>query len=257
VVMTMGALHPGHASLMHHARKRVGQGGEVFVTIFVNPLQFGKDEDFDRYPRTTEEDLAVCAEAGVDSVFLPDVRDIYPKGAIVTIDPGPIGSILEGAARPGHFTGVLTVVNKLLNLSGADIAIFGEKDYQQLVVIQQMVRDLFIPVAIEAAPTVREADGLAMSSRNRYLSPIERERAAAVPKALQAAKAAAPSGAAAAEEAGRALLGATEGLTIDYFTVRSQDLQEPRAGEPGRILAAVQVGNTRIIDNIACVVGAP
>ncbi len=169
VVMTMGALHAGHASLLATARAEVDH---LIATIFVNPLQFGPNEDFARYPRTLETDLAMCAESGVDAVFAPPPTEMYPTGQpLVRVDPGPLGTILEGASRPGHFDGVLTAVLKLLNLTRADDAYFGEKDYQQLVLIRTMARDLDLPARIVGVPTVRESDGLALSSRNRYLSP--------------------------------------------------------------------------------------
>ncbi|NUT37433.1 MAG: pantoate--beta-alanine ligase, partial [Hamadaea sp.] len=167
VVMTMGALHEGHATLLREARK----GADVLIaTIFVNPLQFGPTEDFTRYPRTMEADLEVCRAEGVDVVFAPTPEVMYPHGEpAVRVDPGPLAAELEGAVRPGHFSGVLTVVHKLLSLTRADVAHFGEKDYQQLTLITQMVRDLDLGVEIVGVPTVREADGLALSSRNRYL----------------------------------------------------------------------------------------
>ena len=175
VVMTMGALHAGHASLLATARAEVDH---LIATIFVNPLQFGPNEDFARYPRTLEADLAMCAESGVDAVFAPPPTEMYPTGQpLVRVDPGPLGTILEGASRPGHFDGVLTAVLKLLNLTRADDAYFGEKDYQQLVLIRTMARDLDLPARIVGVPTVRESDGLALSSRNRYLSPYERKSA--------------------------------------------------------------------------------
>ena len=161
-VPTMGALHDGHASLLTRARSEVGESGAVVASIFVNPLQFGVGEDLDRYPRTLEADLMICADHGVDVVFVPDVTQVYPDGdPEVTINPGPKAEILEGAARPGHFAGVLTVVAKLFGLLGPDVAVFGEKDYQQLQVIRRMARDLDIPVKIVGVPTVREPDGLA------------------------------------------------------------------------------------------------
>ncbi len=181
VVMTMGALHDGHAELIHRARDHVGADGTVVVTMFVNPTQFGVGEDFEKYPRSRADDIRVCEEAGADVVFAPNVVDVYGNDTgfatdSVTIDPGPLGSILEGASRPGHFRGVLTVVAKLLALTTPDVAFYGQKDYQQLVLITRMVRDLNMPVEVIGVPTVCEPDGLARSSRNRYLSPEERAR---------------------------------------------------------------------------------
>ncbi|MEW1656990.1 MULTISPECIES: pantoate--beta-alanine ligase [unclassified Streptomyces] len=189
VVMTMGALHDGHAALVRAARERVGPHGQVVVTVFVNPLQFGAGEDLDRYPRTLDEDVVLAARAGADAVFAPSVDEVYPGGEPqVRISAGPMGTVLEGASRPGHFDGVLTVVAKLLHLTAPDLAFFGEKDAQQLAVIRRMAADLNFPVEIVGVPTVREADGLARSSRNRYLSGPERHTALALSAALFAAR---------------------------------------------------------------------
>ncbi|MGW8380940.1 pantoate--beta-alanine ligase [Streptomyces sp. ODS28] len=189
VVMTMGALHEGHAALVRAARERVGEDGQVVVTVFVNPLQFGPGEDLDRYPRTLDADLRVAAESGADTVFAPSAEEVYPGGEPqVRIAAGPMGERLEGASRPGHFDGVLTVVAKLLHLTAPDAAFFGQKDAQQLALVRRMVRDLNFPVEIVAVPTVRERDGLALSSRNRYLSEAERTTALALSRALFAAR---------------------------------------------------------------------
>ena len=184
VVMTMGALHAGHETLLRAARE---QADHVLVTIFVNPLQFGPNEDFDRYPRTLDADLEVCRRAGADLVFAPSVADMYPDGQPrVRLDPGPLGEELEGASRPGFFHGVLTVVLKLLQLTRPDLAFFGEKDYQQLTLVRRMARDLDVPVEVVGVPTVREPDGLALSSRNRYLREPERAAALSLSAALRA-----------------------------------------------------------------------
>jgi pantoate--beta-alanine ligase len=183
VVMTMGALHEGHAALMRAARK---DSAFVMATIFVNPLQFGPNEDLARYPRTFEADLEVCAAEGVDLVFAPSPEEMYPHGQPgITVDPGPLGTQLEGEHRPGHFAGVLTVVLKLLNLTRADRSYFGEKDYQQLTLIRAMVRDLELEVEIVGVPTVREPDGLALSSRNRYLSDAERDLSLSLSRSIR------------------------------------------------------------------------
>ncbi|MEU8544011.1 pantoate--beta-alanine ligase [Streptomyces sp. NPDC048717] len=183
--MTMGALHNGHATLIRAAREHVGPDGTVVVTVFVNPLQFGAGEDLDRYPRTLDADLTLARTAGADAVFAPAVDEVYPGGEPqVRITAGPMGERLEGASRPGHFDGVLTVVAKLLHLTRPDLAFFGQKDAQQLALIRRMVRDLNFPVEIVGVPTVREADGLALSSRNRYLSAPERRTALALSRAL-------------------------------------------------------------------------
>ncbi|MFI9611486.1 pantoate--beta-alanine ligase [Streptomyces sp. NPDC052023] len=189
VVMTMGALHDGHATLIRTARGHVGPDGFVVVTVFVNPLQFGKGEDLDRYPRTLEADLKIAEQAGADVVFAPAADEVYPGGEPqVRISAGPMGDRLEGASRPGHFDGVLTVVGKLLHLTRPDVAFFGQKDAQQLAVIRRMARDLNFGVEIVGVPTVREDDGLALSSRNRYLSPQERRTALALSRALFAGR---------------------------------------------------------------------
>ena len=189
VVMTMGALHEGHATLVRTAREIAGPAGEVVVTVFVNPLQFGKGEDLDRYPRTLDADLKIAEQAGADVVFAPSVDEVYPGGEPqVRISAGPMGERLEGAVRPGHFDGMLTVVAKLLHLTRPDAALFGQKDAQQLALIRRMVRDLNFGMEIVGVPTVREADGLALSSRNRYLSPRERRTALALSQALFAGR---------------------------------------------------------------------
>ncbi|MEH0546001.1 pantoate--beta-alanine ligase [Streptomyces sp. B21-105] len=189
VVMTMGALHEGHATLVRAAREAAGPGGEVVVTVFVNPLQFGAGEDLDRYPRTLDADLEIAGQAGADVVFAPSVDEVYPGGEPqVRISAGPMGERLEGGSRPGHFDGMLTVVAKLLHLTRPDAALFGQKDAQQLALIRRMVRDLNFGVRIVAVPTVREEDGLALSSRNRYLSARERSTALALSQALFAGR---------------------------------------------------------------------
>jgi pantoate--beta-alanine ligase len=257
VVMTLGALHDGHAALLRAARERAAT---VLATIFVNPLQFGPHEDFTRYPRTLDADLAVCREAGVDLVFTPAQPEIYPAGEpAVRVDPGPLGHVLEGASRPGHFAGVLTVVLKLLQLTRPDLAFFGEKDYQQLTLIRAMVRDLDVPVEVVAVPTVREPDGLALSSRNRYLSPAERAAARTLSAALRAGAAAgSPAGLLAAAHAQLA-----PGVDLDYLALTDpllRPLAEPvgtrlgtlapvPADRVARLLVAARVGTTRLIDN--------
>ncbi|MFI6288693.1 pantoate--beta-alanine ligase [Streptomyces sp. NPDC051018] len=189
VVMTMGALHEGHTTLIRAARERVGRKGYVIVTVFVNPLQFGAGEDLDRYPRTLDADLVAAEAAGADLVFAPSADEIYPDGQPrIRIGAGPLGERLEGASRPGHFDGMLTVVAKLLHLTRPDVALYGQKDAQQLALIRRMVRDLNLPVEIAGVETVREDDGLALSSRNRFLSPAERTTALALSRALFAAQ---------------------------------------------------------------------
>jgi len=189
VVMTMGALHEGHATLIRNAREIAGPQGEVVVTVFVNPLQFGEGEDLDRYPRTLDADVKLAELSGADVVFAPSVDEVYPGGEPqVRISAGPMGERLEGASRPGHFDGVLTVVAKLLHLTRPDVALYGQKDAQQLALIRRMVRDLNFGMEIVGVPTVREEDGLALSSRNRYLSPAERRTALSLSAALFAGR---------------------------------------------------------------------
>ncbi|TQS40571.1 pantoate--beta-alanine ligase [Cryptosporangium phraense] len=246
VVMTMGALHDGHAALLRQARARAAT---VIATVFVNPLQFGPNEDFDRYPRTLEGDLEICAREEVDVVFAPTPAVMYPDGQPNTrVNPGPLGEILEGASRPGFFHGVLTVVLKLINLTRPDVVFFGEKDYQQVALVRQMVRDLDLDIEVVGVPTVREPDGLALSSRNRYLSDSERTTALALAAALRAG-AAAPGGAAAVEEAARSVLEQADGLELDYGVVTAPDLGPAPASGPARLLLAAKVGTTRLIDN--------
>ncbi len=196
LVPTMGALHAGHAALVDEARARVTETDAVVVSVFVNPLQFGAGEDLDRYPRTFEADLEVCREHGADVVFAPGVDEVYPGGdPQVTVEPGPLGSVLEGATRPGHYRGVLTVVAKLFGLVRPDVAVFGQKDFQQLVLIRRMVSDLCLGVDVVGAETVREESGLALSSRNAYLDQTQKQLALALSRALRAGAAAGPEGA--------------------------------------------------------------
>ncbi|QIX28182.1 pantoate--beta-alanine ligase [Nocardioides sp. JQ2195] len=261
-VPTMGALHAGHASLMDAAREAVGDG-PVVVSIFVNPLQFGAGEDLDRYPRTLEADLEVCAAHGVDIVFAPAVDEVYPgstTGVVepqVTVDPGPLAGILEGATRPGHFRGVLIVVAKLFGLVRPDVAVFGQKDYQQLALIRRMADDLCLGIDVVGAETVREDDDLALSSRNRYLEPEQREQAVALSRTLRRARADAIHGADSALAAARAELRASEGVDLDYLVITGTDLgPAPSTGE-ARILIAARVGTTRLIDNMPIHLGTP
>jgi pantoate--beta-alanine ligase len=257
VVMTMGALHDGHLELLKRARHDCDL---VVATIFVNPLQFGPNEDFDRYPRTLDDDLKLCAEAGVDVVYAPAVDEVYPGGQpIVKVTPGPMGEVLEGEFRPGFFTGVLTIVNKLLNLTGPDMAFFGQKDAQQLALVRRMVLDLNMPVEIVGVPTVRDEDGLAKSSRNRYLSPEERTTALTLSRALFAGQAKAAEAAEAADavrEAANAVLEpavASGRLAVDYLAlVDPRDFSEVPPAFTGQAVLAVaaRVGTTRLIDNL-------
>lgn len=264
LVPTMGALHAGHASLLRCARQHVGSAGAVVASIFVNPLQFAAGEDLDRYPRTLEADLEICAGEGVDAVFVPSVTEMYPtwpEQPQITVEPGPLGSVLEGKTRPGHFRGVLTVVAKLFGLVKPDLAVFGQKDYQQLALVRLMVEDLCLGLEVIGAETVREPDGLAMSSRNRYLDPEQRSTAAALSRALRAAADDAVHGVDAALAAARAVLDATPGVDLDYLVITAPDLGElPESvpcGTPARALVAAKVGTTRLIDNLPLTIGRP
>lgn len=246
VVMTMGALHDGHIELMRRARQRCAS---VIVTLFVNPLQFGAGEDLEAYPRTFEADLTVCRDAGVDVLFAPDEAVLYPHGRpATTVTAGPLGDELEGAFRPGHFEGVLTVVAKLLHLTAPALAFFGEKDYQQLTLIRRMVYDLDFEVDIVGVPTVREPDGLARSSRNRFLSAEQREGALSLSRALRAGADAGIAGRDAVLAAATAELSGVDGLEVDYLALRSPDLRAAGPG-PARLLVAARTGTTRLIDN--------
>lgn len=253
LVPTMGALHDGHLTLVR-AAKRV-PGAVVVVSIFVNPLQFGAGEDLDAYPRTLDDDLALLRGEGVEIVFAPTAAAMYPHGLRTTVQPGPLAADLEGGVRPTHFAGVLTVVCKLLQIVQPDRVFFGEKDYQQLVLIRQMVSDLNLDATVVGVPTIRERDGLAMSSRNRYLDPPQREAAAALSAALTAAAHAAHAGAQAALDAARAVLDAAPGLSVDYVELRDADLGPLQPNRTGRLLLAARLGTTRLLDNIAIDVG--
>jgi nicotinate-nucleotide pyrophosphorylase/pantoate--beta-alanine ligase len=235
----MGALHAGHAALIDQARS---ESATVVVSVFVNPLQFGPSEDLASYPRTLDDDLEVCAKHGAEIVWAPSVLDVYPDGpARIRPDPGEVGALLEGASRPGHFAGMLTVVAKLFGLVHPDLAYFGEKDYQQLVLIRQLVRDLELGPAIVGVPTVRDPDGLALSSRNTYLSPEQRSHALALSRALFAGRAAAGDGPLAVITAATSVLAAEPDVHPDYLELRSADLSEIPEHGPARLLVAARV----------------
>ena len=253
LVPTMGALHEGHRALVRHARTL---GGSVVVSVFVNPTQFGPGEDFDRYPRTWDADLAALAEEGADVVLHPGVDEVYPAGAVgVTVHPGPLGDVLEGAVRPGHFAGVLTVVATLFGMVRPDVAVFGEKDYQQLTLIRAMARELALGVEVVGVPTVREDDGMALSSRNRYLDPAQRSAAAAISAALRAGVAAGDRGPDAVLAAARRVLDAEPSLVLDYVALTDPDLGPAPSDGPARLLVAARAGSTRLIDNTAVRLG--
>ncbi len=258
LVPTMGALHEGHRALLRHGQDLSGPNGSVVVSVFVNPLQFGVGEDLDRYPRTLQADIAVCAEEGVDLVFAPDRAQMYPAAQLVTVDPGPMGQVLEGEFRPGFFTGVLTVVLKLLAMVRPDVAVFGEKDAQQLALVRRMTEDFACGIEIAGVPIVRDPDGLAISSRNRFLSAEERRSALALPAALRAGRAASSAGPAAVLKAAQQVLDAGPGLRPDYLALVDPATFEP-AGEgfagTALLLTAAKVGATRLIDNTPLTLG--
>jgi pantoate--beta-alanine ligase len=264
LVPTMGALHAGHRVLLRRAREISMPHGSLLVSIFVNPLQFGPGEDFDRYPRALEQDLAICAAEGAAVVFAPEQAQMYPVRQMITVDPGVMGQVLEGSSRPGFFTGVLTVVLKLFQLTAPDVAVFGAKDAQQLALVRRMTADLNLGVQIAEAPIVRDADGLASSTRNGYLSARERVTALALSRALSAGRLAACDGPSAVRAAARAVLAeattAEPPLVLDYLALVAPDtfaeLADSAAG-PALLLVAAKIGTTRLIDNTALVLGGP
>lgn len=256
LVPTMGALHDGHVELIRHARRSPG-ATVIAVSIFVNPLQFGVGEDLDRYPRPLEADLEKCRDNGVELVFTPTATMMYGDNPQITVHPGPLGDELEGAVRPGHFAGVLTVVAKLFGIVRPQLAYFGEKDYQQLVLVRQMSRELNLGVEVIGVPTVRERDGLALSSRNVYLSPDHRERAVTLSAALTSARHAAVEGPHAALEAAEKVLATEPELVVDYLRLRAPDLGPAPERGPARILVAARIGDTRLIDNMPVNLGQP
>jgi pantoate--beta-alanine ligase len=252
LIPTMGALHSGHDSLVQRARR---ENRRVVASIFVNPRQFGAQEDLASYPRPFEADRARLGALGVDAIFHPPVEQVYPPAFKTTVDPGPLAEVLEGKSRPGHFAGVLTVVLKLFNLAQPRRAYFGQKDFQQVVLIRQLVRDFALPVRIVTLPTVREADGLAMSSRNAYLDPDQRKQAPVVYRALtQAARlfAQGETQAGKLQAAARSVLETVPVLELDYVCVVDEaTLRTPDPVLPGSVLAvAVKLGSTRLIDNV-------
>ena len=257
-VPTMGALHSGHLALVTEARQR---GDLTVVSIFVNPTQFGDPTDLELYPRTLEADVAQLAELGVDVVFAPSVDEMYPYGRTeVTVHAGPAGERFEGVSRPGHFDGMLTVVAKLLGIVQPDIAVFGDKDAQQLHLVRRMVADLDMPVEIVGVPTVREADGLALSSRNARLSADERQDALALSRALAAASRASDAGVEAMIAAAEASLTASSGVELDYLAAVDPATFMPVSDShegPTRVIIAARVGNVRLIDNQLVTVAAP
>jgi pantoate--beta-alanine ligase len=257
LVPTMGALHEGHLALVDRARERAAR---IVMSLFVNPLQFGPNEDFARYPRNPEGDARLAASRGVHILFAPQPEEIYRAGRAVTVVPTALAERWEGAFRPGHFTGVLTVVAKLFNIVQPDVAVFGQKDIQQATLIRAMVRDLDFPVEIVVAPTVREADGVALSSRNAYLSAADRNRARVLSRAIFAVREAFDRGersAVALEAIGKAVVGSEPEVTLEYLAVMDSETLEPvsNAAKGSVVAIAARVGSTRLIDNV--ILGAP
>ena len=260
----MGALHDGHRALLRQARQIARPNGAVVVSVFVNSLQFGPGEDFGRYPRTLDTDVAVCAEEGAAVVFAPDHAQMYPAAQLVTVDPGPVGQVLEGKSRPGFFSGVLTVVLKLFQLVQPDAAVFGEKDAQQLALVRQMTADFALGVEIVPEPTVRDPGGLAISSRNAFLSAPERTTALALSRALQAGRAQAQAGRAGVLAAANARLAAAATadppLLLDYLSLADPATFDEVADDyrgPAILLVAGTAGSTRLIDNLPVLIGGP
>ena len=256
LVPTMGALHDGHIALLRRAAELSQPNGSVVVSVFVNPLQFGAGEDLDRYPHDLDADMAICEREGVALVFAPGVAQMYPGEQLITVDPGPMGQVLEGASRPGFFTGVLTVVLKLFQLVGPQAAVFGDKDAQQLALVRLMAEDLCLGVGIASVPTVRDPDGLATSSRNAYLSAAERATALALSRALTAGLRAGGSGPDAVLAAAQRVLdeaaSADPPLLLDYLALVDPDTFTPvKPGFAGEalLLVAARIGKTRLIDN--------
>ncbi len=256
LVPTMGALHSGHRALLRRARELAGAGGAVVVSVFVNPLQFGPNDDLDRYPRTLDEDIAACRDEGAAVLFAPGAADMYATRPAITVDPGPVGDLLEGEFRPGFFRGVLTIVIKLFGVTRPDIAVFGEKDVQQLALVRSMVEDLDLGVRIAGVPTVRDLDGLAVSSRNGYLSPAERSTARFLHRALRAAVGETADGPAKAVAAAQRVLAdaavADPPLAVDYLSLAEPGSFAPVGADhvgPAVLAVAARVGATRLIDN--------
>nr|WP_308467366.1 pantoate--beta-alanine ligase [Glaciibacter superstes] len=256
LVPTMGALHAGHLSLVRRAARIADV---VVVSIFVNPLQFGPTEDLERYPRTLEADLATLS-GEADLVFAPSVTQMYPDGPTATrVSAGAVGALYEGVTRPGHFDGMLTVVAKLINIVGPQVTVFGQKDAQQIFLVRQMVRDLNLPTALEVVPTVREADGLALSSRNRYLNAGEHDAALVLSAALAAASDAAVDGTDAALSISRARVASRPAVKLDYLVVVDPETFLPVADDyrgQATMLIAARVGSTHLIDNASLVIGS-
>jgi pantoate--beta-alanine ligase len=252
LVPTMGALHGGHRALIRAAR---ALGEHVIVSIFVNPTQFGAGEDLHRYPRTPWADLDICTDEGVAVVFMPETDEVYGPGLGIRVDGTELANRMEGAVRPGHFSGVLTVVAKLFGMVAPAAAVFGEKDYQQLVLIRAMSRELALRVEVHSIPTVRDTDGMALSSRNRYLDGHQRVVARALSRALRAGATAAVHGRSSVLAAAQEVLDAEPELTVDYLALTDPQLGPAQESGPARLLVAARLGTTRLIDNVAVTLG--
>jgi pantoate--beta-alanine ligase len=256
-VLTMGALHQGHVALMQECRRQIGAKGTLFVSIFVNPTQFNDSSDLEKYPRTLEADLEICEAAGVDVVFAPTVEEIYPPATeIKKISAGALGEILEGKSRKGHFDGVATVVHRLLEILQADVTCFGQKDFQQIAVVRAMLKDTNLHCELVEVETVRDADGVALSSRNQRLSPADRQKAVVIPQSIALVARALEQGRTVDEalESGMELLKSVPDLVVDYLTVRSMQLDKPPMNGPARILIAANLGGVRLLDNCAATI---
>jgi pantoate--beta-alanine ligase len=253
-VLTMGALHEGHAKLIKYAKANTPNGTRVIATIFVNPTQFDSSSDLAEYPRTLDSDLDTLQSAGADAVFVPDVAQLYPNGLEVNppIEPGVIGDVLEGKARPGHFRGMLTVVQRLFSITHANYSFFGEKDFQQLTLVKEMVAATKLPIEIVGVPTVRDEFGIALSSRNRRLSAQATEHAKLIPVAMKkAAEEVLNSGSIeVAEAAGKAILEQSGKFEVEYFEIRSNDLISAPTPNNARVFVAVNIEEVRLIDNL-------
>lgn len=253
-IFTMGALHAGHAQLVTYAKSHTPSDTRIVATIFVNPTQFNSSTDLAQYPRTLENDLEILASVGVDAVFVPNTLEMYPNGLVVDapIDPGPAGEILESKSRPGHFLGMLTIVHKLLEITRANYSFFGEKDFQQLTLVREMVKQLALPIKIIGVPTVRDGSGLALSSRNRRLSQAALHKALSIPTAMQVVAEAFSNGVekADAEALGRKYLAEKEITDLDYLEICAENLLDKPSATNARVFIAVNVAGVRLIDNL-------
>ena len=253
-VFTMGALHAGHAQLVTYSKSHTPSDTRIVATIFVNPTQFNSSTDLAQYPRTLEDDLEILASVGVDAVFVPSTSEMYPNGLAIDspIEPGAVGEILEGKSRPGHFLGMLTVVHRLLEITHANYSFFGEKDFQQLTLVKEMIKQLGLPIEIIEVPTVRDGSGLALSSRNRRLSPAAFQKALSIPNAMQIVAEAFSNGAqkTEAEALGRKYLSDNEIIDLDYLEICAENLLDKPSETNARVFIAVTIAGVRLIDNL-------